>query len=248
MVNLRSSSVKAPRGPTGPPSQSPNTASGDTYQPDAEYYYSDSEMTNSDGTVMVEAVYNYEQSTAQNTLSITLGGVTLSYDLNNPDAWPVSDTDEQRVESWASTDDAALVEDTSTAIVSQGAQQADPHNLLNYYAVAMLVDFSPPTASGARVNKRRDALHHAISSLQMKLVNSACTQTGAGSVPPQSCFGCCGIRCACISGLNGAAIYTSACAAHDQCTGQYGYRGSITHCKAAFARAVASMWSYFQLY
>jgi len=118
----------------------------------------------------------------------------------------------------------------------------------NYYAVAMLVDFTPPTASGGRVNKGRDALHHAVSSLQMKLVNSACTQTAAGSVPPQSCFGCCGIRCACISGLNGAAIYTSACAAHDQCTGQYGYLGSFKHCKAAFARAVASMWSYFQVY
>jgi len=101
VVNLRAFTVKTEKSSiVGPPSpNSPEAATEEGYQPNADYYYSDSEMTKSDGTVMVEAVYEYEQPTSRSVLYITLGGVTLTFDLNTQEAVPISDSDQQRLDA-----------------------------------------------------------------------------------------------------------------------------------------------------
>ena len=86
---------------------------------------------------------------------ITLGGVTLTFDLNTQEAVPISDSDQQRLDAWAASEDATLVEDTSVAIINDGSQQANSEVLLNYYAVAMLVDNVPPSESALSFASRR---------------------------------------------------------------------------------------------
>jgi hypothetical protein len=265
-INLRASTVKSGFHirATGPPSESPSTAE-EGYQPDADYYYSNNEMTKSDGTVMVEAVYEYEQPTNRSMLYITLGGVTLNFDLNTQQAGELSDADQQRLDAWAASEDASLVEDTSVALINNGSQQSNSEVLLNYYAVAMFVDNipPPPETAAARINaprKTRTALHHAVrnlipraakptgSSYCWKDVMTPLTSNSNGLrsmgllaiSSPSGCFGCCGLGCACITTRFGVPIYGTPCANHDRCVGQYGY--SSRQCFGQFVVAVVYTW------
>ncbi len=238
------------------PGQNPVPVEGGE-DPGYQYYYSESQMTKSDGIVMIEAVYQYEQSANQNVLSFTIGGVTITLDLNTQEALPISDDDQQRLEAWGASEDATLVRDTSVAIIDQGAQQ--PFEVVqNYYAIAILLDTIPGTAMGPRMNSpAKSALHHAISKLNapsntlskpcsepmITSVNAVATKATTtplmATVVPQ-CFGCCGVGCHCITDRYGAAIYGTPCANHDSCVGQYGYVGSP--CWGKLAKAVLYTW------
>jgi hypothetical protein len=217
-------------------------------------------MTKSDGTVMVEAIYDYEKATGRNMLYITLGGVTLSFNLNTQEPGELSDADQQKLDAWATSQDATLVQDASASIITDGSQQADPEILLNYYGVAMLVDFTPPTASIPKKQIRgKNALHHAVGTLMADTASFLCgndlinrsrirptpgrTKTSIGVGTPLQCFGCCGLGCACIRDRGGNAIYGEPCRAHDACVGQYGYTSS--NCRRAFVIAV--IYTYWRI-
>lgn len=234
------------------------------FRPEGAYYYSsDSEMSKSDGTVLVEAVYNYEQATGSSMLYITLGGVALSFDLKNEEAQPVSEADGQRLEAWAATEDAALLQDVSIALIEEGAQQNYQEPLLNFYTVAMLVDFAPPTASGLRPAKRLKRSHHAVSHGSAMGLTSAqaprnClgpkrsafigtrnAQLVSGSasknaITAAQCYGCCGYGCYCLPGRRCGVtrLYTAPCSAHDACVRQRGW----WQCMREFTRAAVSVW------
>src|SRR5687768_15811406 len=120
-------------------------------------------MSKADGTVLVEAVYNYEDATGNSILTITLGGVALTFDMKNEDAPEVSEADAQRLAAWAATEDASLVQDASIALIQYDGQEGYQDTLLNYYAVAMLVDFTAPTALGPRPSRPLTRAHHAVS-------------------------------------------------------------------------------------
>ena len=52
-----------------------------TWEEQVDFFYSDSEMTKSDGTTLTYAAYELDRPTNYNPLHITLGGVTLTYNL-----------------------------------------------------------------------------------------------------------------------------------------------------------------------
>src|SRR6266403_460091 len=86
--------------------------------PGYDYYYTQGEMSKSDGTVLVNSAYQYNSESSQNVFTITLAGVTFSADLNTYELLqPVSDTQIEQVESWLRSDDGLLARQTS--VVSQ---------------------------------------------------------------------------------------------------------------------------------
>jgi hypothetical protein len=218
-------------------------------------------MTKADGTVLVEAVYNYQDATGNSILTITLGGVALTFDMKNEDAPEVSEADAQRLASWAATEDASLVQDTSIALIQYDGQEGYQDTLLNYYAVAMLVDFTPPTALGPRPSRALTHAHHAVSksALGRQIIRETSTKCVArklgelnlaktssvtalprnNSIAPQ-CYGCCGLGCYCLSGRRCGVtrLYTSPCSQHDACIRQR----SWYHCMREFTRAAVSVW------
>ncbi len=233
------------------------------YDPGYEYYYAYSGMTRPDGSVMAEAAYEYDSSASQNTLSITLGGVTLNCDLATEEAAPLSDAEQAQLEAWGTSDDANMVRDASLVIIDEGPQQTPSQLLLNYYAIALFVDTIPATASGPRLDSpRKNSLHHAVSSFSApaNAVSAPCpermiTPVAAvatslksttnsmiiGNVMPQ-CFGCCGLGCHCITDRYGAPIYGTPCANHDACVGQPGYNHFSPSCGVKLAKAVVYTW------
>ena len=272
VVNLRALLSKVPRAEyMGPPNILPpigGTQSATAESPsDTESYQNDSEMSRSDGTVMVEAVYQYERSTGQNMLYLTLGGVTLTFNLDTQKAGPITDADQQKLDAWAASEDAALVEEASVAIINDAYQQ--PENtteaLLNYFVLGMFVDNMPPSESASITRKKDQAvLHHAVGRLlSSRLSRSGYTKNAATcwnnlaiAVTPDNnrsrlaslhavsgpvgCFGCCGLGCACIPTRWGVPIYGSPCQNHDRCVGQYGYRDS--RCWGQFIVAAIYVW------
>jgi hypothetical protein len=233
----------------------------DPYDPGYDYYYAYSGMSRPDGTVVAQAVYEYQTSGSQNTLYLTLGGVTLTCNLSTEEAAPISEAEQQQLEVWGASEDASLVRDTSVAIIDEGPQQSPSQLLLNYYAIALLVDTVPVTASGPRLdNSRKSSLHHAASKLSTPIepVSARCsermitpvvavgTSVDFATIPavsshlaPQGCFGCCGPGCHCISDRFGIPIYGAPCANHDACVGQ---SGTYFSCYGKFAKAVVYTW------
>jgi hypothetical protein len=128
------------------------------YDPGSDVYYAYSEMRRSDGTLLTQATYEYEDAADRSMLYVTLGGVTVALDLNTQEAVPVSDADQARLDQWAQSQDASLVDEASVAIIQQGAGQASPELLLNYYAIAMMIDPAQgvPTEEGAAGPRNRD--------------------------------------------------------------------------------------------
>lgn len=251
-VNLRSVTVKTVKNviPGPPPPDSPAQEEG--YQPDADYYHSDSEMTTSDGNLLFEAVYNYNQPTGSSLLTITIGGVTLTFDLMTGEPGPFSDADAEKLNNWLMTNDGRLVQDASVAVIDSGYQQADPEYLQNYYAVAMLVDTNPsPEARSDRNGS--DRLHTSLARLHHKLENGARSQRHAteltvwdrlslNSSPTSvqsNCY-CCGWGCHCIVDRGGARIYHNYCLQHDSCSGQYGRLGRP--CLYSLAGSILVVW------
>jgi hypothetical protein len=99
-VNLRATTIKSGLNirPTGPPNQSPSAPEPPGNEPDS--YYSNSDMTKSDGTVMVQTTNELDQTAARDVLYFTIGGVTITFDLNTQQASPLSDADQQQLEAW----------------------------------------------------------------------------------------------------------------------------------------------------
>jgi hypothetical protein len=239
VVNIRAFTVKADRSVSpGPPQQNRPENTEERYDPGSDYYYSNSEMTRSDGGVLVEAVYEYQQPTNRSILYITLGGVALTFDLNTEEVGPLTDADEAHLNAWLASEDGHLVQDTSVAIINNGPEQTEPELLLNFYAIAMLVDTNPPAESASRSldKKKSSRAHHASfkpapkASAEKSIKNCFAPATSVarkGSLLNhfagiQNCFGCCGWGCYCIRDRGGIAIYHQYCAQHDGCSGQYG--------------------------
>jgi hypothetical protein len=207
---------------------------------------------------MIEAVYQYEQSANQNVLYFTIGGVTITFDLNTQEALPISDDDQQRLEAWGASEDATLVRDTSVAIIDQGAQQ--PFEVVqNYYAIGILLDTISGTARGPRLNtSERSALRHAVSRLtaaddpiakpcsqpmitSVKTIRSKAVTAPLMAFVASQCFGCCGVGCHCITDRYGAPIYGAPCANHDACVSPPNHYYT-PGCMGKFAKAVLYTW------
>ena len=232
------------------------------YDPGYDYYYAYSGMSRPDGTVVAQAVYEYQTSGSQNTLYLTLGGVTLTCNLLTEEAAPISEAEQQQLEVWGASEDANMVRDASLAIIEEGPQQSPSQLLLNYYAIALFVDGVPITASGPRLDgSRKNSLHHAVSKLRtpVEAVSAPCsdrliapvvavgTSVNFRTSPAVSahvalqCFGCCGAGCYCIRDRLGFAMYSPACANHDACVGQYGSHFA-RQCTGKFVKAVLFVW------
>lgn len=210
---------------------------------DSEHYYSESEMSSSDGTVEAQTVYQYDEQANRNTLSMTVDGVTFTTDIDTPqEIVPVSDADKDKVATWLSTDEGQLVVQAAVALADQGTQEPDNEALLTYFLLAMMVgdastsqailQLPTPTAKSIRS-------HHAVFNGRLKsdVLNIGCSSSIREAnrltkltLPSQqsNCFGCCGPGCHCIPDLLGRAMYATPCQQHDDCTRQYGYRGTLT--------------------
>lgn len=156
-VNLRALTTMTNRPQYGgpPPIGTPNgsAAEGESWSPETDNYHSNSDMSRSDGTPLVQATYEYEDAANRSMLYITITGVTLTFNFNTEEVGPVTDVDSERLNAWLQSEDGRLVQDTSIAIIEQGSQQAESELLLNYYAVAMLIDSNPPSESTSKNSK-----------------------------------------------------------------------------------------------
>jgi len=94
----------------------------DGYDPGYDYY-AYNEMIRADGTPIAEAVYEYQSAYNQNNLYLTVGGVTLTFNVATEEVAPISDSDEAQLDSWGSSDDASIVRDTCVAIIEDGPNQ-----------------------------------------------------------------------------------------------------------------------------
>ena len=143
--------------------QNPAPIEGDG-DPGYSYFYSEGEMTKPDGTVLADAIYQYNSAASQNVVYITLHGVTLTFDLNADEVGPVSDSDLDQLNEWLATDDGHLVQQTGVALVQQGHQEPENEALLTYYLISLLVDIDSPTQAALKIITERDktlGLHHA---------------------------------------------------------------------------------------
>jgi hypothetical protein len=176
------------------PQQGPAPIEGG--DPGYDYYYSQGEMTKSDGTTLVNSTYEYNQATSQNLFTITLAGVAFSGDLNTYElSQPVSDAQLQQVEAWLNSDDGLLARQTGIALIQEGYQQPDNEALLIYYLIALAIDASSEQARFGWTGSCELRSHHGM----------------------QNC-GCCGPGCFCIPTRMGTPIYGSPCTTHDNCS------------------------------
>jgi hypothetical protein len=162
-VNLRSVTIASKlNGGVTPSSPNMPEPGEQEYRPEEDYYYSYSEMSRSDGTPLAQATYEFEEPTDRSMLYITIGGVTLSFNVNTQELGPVTEADLERANQWLASEDGRLVQDTSVAIIEYGDPEANWELLLNFYSVAMLVDNNPPLESAKKLNsKARSLAHHA---------------------------------------------------------------------------------------
>lgn len=105
-----------------------------------EYYYSDSEIVSSDGSQFAEAVYEFDPGRGLDRLDVTLGGVTMSFDLASQTMLPMSEEEQATLQQYAQSPDLRLVQDVSIALLQNQAQFTDQDLLFGYASVAMLVD------------------------------------------------------------------------------------------------------------
>jgi hypothetical protein len=191
-----------------------------------------------------------------------LGGTAITYDLSSETGSPISEADQQRLQDWDSTSDAAVCRDALAAVVDQGWQQSPFEVQQNYYAVALLLDETVYQASAPTLkNSSKVALHHALdkSKAPRGLPAIPCSDSTISSVTAvttkstrtpvmaelvqQGCYGCCGPGCHCVTDRSGAPIYGTPCANHDSCVGRVGgYLASLAGCQVQWGRAVAYTW------
>jgi hypothetical protein len=229
-VNLRATTIRGICKDCGiNPGVSPNTAqqmpSEDQYSPDSNYYYSNSEMTKSDGTVLIETTYDYEQTTGRNVLHLIVGGVSITLDMDAQTFDEIPDSDYAQLQGWRSSDDGHLSEQTGVAIVQQGHQQSDNEALLTYYLSSYLMGSDSRTAKSllpAVRKERTSALHHVGFDGSPKRNAVTNTLRGRTFFAPLQCSGACGPGCVCIFDRNGSCICGPPCLEHDECSGQYG--------------------------
>jgi hypothetical protein len=217
-----------------------------------DYYYADSDQIKSDGTNLAYAAYELDRPSDYSILHITLGGVTLTYNLETQEAYPVSDQDRAALEAWLAGADGSLARSASASVIDQGYQPTEDV-WTGHVAIAMLL---APDEEDQSAAKSRDqggaALASAMRGFKSKLGMPAgasffrpCSLTASpaptvannslspltpagmslrGAPARQSgCFGCCGPGCHCINDRNGRPIYSSACSAHDSCIRSFGY-------------------------
>lgn len=234
--------------------------------PGSDYYYSYSEITRPDGVPLAQALYEYDASVSRDQLALTVGGVTLRFDHETRQAAPLTEQEQALLDAWATSEDASLLEEVSVAVIEQGHQQADPELLLNYYAIAIFADPGEPEPSGggmasggggAGKKSRRSAFSRIVGNLGASgrgKFESACapaysfspglamaTAARPAAALRLNCFGCCGVRCACIRDRFGNVMSGGPCLTHDRCVNQNGYRS--VRCVPTFIGAYLYVWA-----
>jgi hypothetical protein len=203
-----------------------------------DYENSNSEMSGSDGTVMVATALEYNEDTSRSMFYVTLNGVQFSIDLNaHQEVVPVSEEDRAKVGQWLETEDGRLVRQAGIALIQQGANEPENEALLTYWLVAMMVgDDSSAQAALRLTNKRKPSprSHHGSIRPESRLVEPFATGPCLGnslpngktlvaaSLAPVQCQGCCGVNCYCIIDWFGRPMYSTPCAQHDTCARNYG--------------------------
>jgi len=119
-----------------------------------DYMYTDSEIRKPDGNTLSYSARQLDRPAGQDLLYITLGSVTLSFDLITEEVGPVSDSDLAWLEAWLVSQDGRTTQDASVALVQQGSQQPDNEALLTYYLVAVLLDSNPATQAARKIPDR----------------------------------------------------------------------------------------------
>lgn len=90
-----------------PPSSNPEPIESG-WQPE-ENYYAYSEMTRSDGTILMQATFEHDQSGNRSMMYVTLGVVPLTFDLNTQEAGPITEAQENQINAWLSSQDGSFV-------------------------------------------------------------------------------------------------------------------------------------------
>jgi hypothetical protein len=203
LVKLRTTTVKGPNfnilrplpipGPTqNGTSANPNSAASPSmpnsvsqepgYDPGGDYYYSQSEMSKSDGTPIVEVTYEYEEYANRSVYYTTFGEVTQSFDFNTEEVSPITDDQAAQLDAWMASQDGHMAQDTTVAITQQGSQQASGETLLNYYLLGMLIDNDPTPGATAKGNSKGGA--HSSRTASAKLAPAS----GAGATFALACY------------------------------------------------------------
>lgn len=216
-----------------------------------DFYYSDGAQIKSGGSTLAYTTYELDRPSNYSIMHVTLGGVTLTYNLDTQEAYPISDSDRDALYQWLASADGGLARETSAALLDQGYQPTDVW--MGHAATAMLLaPGEEDQAASKRPEVRRGTvLASAVGRLksrlglpavagfvrpcsadlsgapvgQMNLLGAALRPAAAGA-PAQggnNCYGCCGPGCHCIRDRRGQPIYSSACAAHDSCIRAAGY-------------------------
>ncbi|HJQ34400.1 MAG TPA: hypothetical protein VJ866_19625 [Pyrinomonadaceae bacterium] len=58
-----------------------------------DFHYSDSDQIKGGGNTLAYATYELDRPSDYSIMNVTLGGVTLTYNLDTQEAYPVSDSD-----------------------------------------------------------------------------------------------------------------------------------------------------------
>lgn len=203
-----------------------------------DYLYTDSNMNKSDGSTLSYAVRELDRPAGQDMLHMTLGGVTLTFNLNTEEVGPISDAELAWLNSCVMGGDGQMVQDTSISLIQYGDTQTMAEPLLNYYFVAMAVDTNPPMESASKILDKRGksarASHAAFapargataspifmnacwSPTNSLASNSSLLMPAVAGMPVQ-CMGCCGSGCYCIRNRYGYVISGGPCVTHDSCT------------------------------
>lgn len=239
-----------------------------------DYFYSDNIVTRPDGNYLSTAVYEFYRPTSQNLLYLTLGGVTITFDLNAQQAYPLSEADYANLQAWEMSADARLTRDTSATLLDQASHHAELDALLSFYAIAMFVDPAdhvPPDEAVAKINRRGGLPEGALGRFMAEVsaltranfiqpcstqpasaftsINNLFSLTpipigSARSISRQGSCYCCGLGCRCLVDRWGRIISGPPCTRHDQCVRAV---GSLTapRCWGWFAGAVAfTIWTY----
>src|SRR5437870_3060417 len=122
------------------------------WEEQVDYLYSDGNQTKSDGTNLAYAVDELDRSSDYNFLRITLGGSTIVIDLQAQQGLPVSDADQEALNAWAASTDAATTRDTSIALLDS-YDPANPEPWLPHLGVVLLL--APSSQGTAKIRKSR---------------------------------------------------------------------------------------------
>jgi hypothetical protein len=232
-----------------------------------DYLYTDSDMNKSDGSPLSYSVRELNRYAGQDMLYMTLGSVTLTFNLNTEEVGPVSDADLAWLNAWVVSADGLLVQDTSISLIQYGDTQTLAEPLLNYYFVAMAVDTNPPSESASKILDKRGKTARVSPALFTPA--RAATATPVFRNPcwsptdslasnnsllapvvarmPVQCMGCCGAGCYCIRNRYGYVIAGGPCTTHDSCTRSSGSPFARS-CLGSLARSIiyvgARYWTF----